>query len=68
MTTSLTWQCLPEKWLAPVMEGAISLAEAAELWDLMLLHPGEWISPPRHLKDAVSRLSLWQREASPTRH
>lgn len=65
---SLTWQFLPAKWLAPVMDGVISLAEAAELWDLLLLNPNEWVEPPKHLRPAVSRLLLWQQEVSPTLH
>ena len=68
MTISATWQVLPSKFLAPVMDGALMLHEAAELWDLFLLHPGEWISPPKHLQPAIDRLTLWQAQAMPTRH
>lgn len=68
MSVSATWQVMPEKWLRPVMEGVLSLVEVSELWDLLLMHPGQWVSPPPHLREAVSRLSLWQREADPTLH
>lgn len=68
MSTSLTWQELPPHLLAPLLQGVISLAEAAELWDLLLLHPGQWISPPPHLTAALERLDLWQMQAEPTRH
>lgn len=60
---------LPPKWLAPVMEGALEMSEAAELWWLLTVqHPNEWIDPPPHLTDAVSRLELWQMGAGPTKH
>ena len=66
--TSLTWQELPPYLLEPLMSQALTLAEAAELWDLILLHPERPFEVPTHLEPAVSRLELWQMEANPTRH
>lgn len=68
MSTSLTWQELPEWLQKPLLEGAISLAEASEIWDLTLLSEEEWVSVPRHLYPAAGRLKLWQMSTSPTRH
>ena len=68
MSTSLTWTELPPNLLAPVMEGVILLHEAAELWDLLLLNPGQWFHPPEHLLPAVDRLTLWQMDAEPPLH
>lgn len=67
MSTSLTWQSLPEPLLEPVMAGVLLLHEAAELWDLSLTHSEEWIEPPEHLVAAAMRLNLFQmeREDSP---
>ncbi len=65
---SLTWQQLPDGLLEPLMAGVFSLAEAAEIWDLFLLHPGQWIDPPSHLRPALDRHKLWQMEAPPTLH
>ena len=63
---SVAWQDLPEKWLRPVIEGALSVSEAIELREL--LRPGQWVTPPEHLQQAVSRLLLLQEAASPTLH
>ncbi len=65
---SLTYQQLPDNLLRPVMEGVLTLAEAAWLWDLFLLHPGQWIAPPPELGPALKRLDLWQTECPPTLH
>ncbi len=67
MSTSLTWQYLPDNLLEPLMVGAISLAEASELWDLMLQTPlGEWVQIPRRLHPAAHRIGLWRASAHPT--
>ena len=68
MSTSLTWQQLPDSLLTPLMDQVFSLAEASELWDLFLLHPDQWIDPPRHLRPALDRHKLWLMEADPTLH
>ncbi len=68
VSISATWQVMPSKYLAPVMDGVLMLHEAAELWDLFLMHPDEWIEPPKHLRPAIDRLTLWQAPAMPTKH
>ena len=45
--SSLTWQFLPLWLLEPVMHQAISLAEAAELWDCVLTSGSEWVTRRR---------------------
>ena len=65
---SATWTQLPERWLTPILDGVLLMHEAAELWDLFLLNPGEWVVPPAHLRSAVERLELWQAEVSVTVH
>lgn len=65
MHNSLTWQILPWWLLEPLKAQAISLVEAAEIWDLCLQHPGQWFQPPKHLHQAASRLQLWE---LPTHH
>jgi hypothetical protein len=50
------------------MDGALLIHEAAELWDLFLMHSGEWVTPPRHLRPALDRLRLWEMGASLTLH
>ena len=60
MSLSLTWQALPPFLLRPLMDSAISLAEACELFDLILqLRPNERLPLPKHLHPAADRLSLW---------
>lgn len=51
---------LPQ-WLSlPLSEGAISLAEASEMWDLWSrLKPGEEIDLPPHLEAMCDRMELW---------
>ena len=60
MSLSLTWQELPPALMAPLMEQAISLSEAAELFDLSLMSPDQFFSVPNHLHPAMRRLLLWQ--------
>ena len=61
MDNSLTYLYFPDRWLRPVLDGVLTLAEASELWELTcLLNPDAWIEPPPHLLGAVSRLTLWQ--------
>ena len=66
--SSQTWQELPQSLLDPVMDGALTLAEAAEIFDLILMAQSDWIDLPTHLNPAADRLELWQLEVSPTRH
>lgn len=69
MTTSLTWQALPEWLQEPLQNSVLTLAEAAELWDRWLLTPdGEVLMLPPHLYSAAEKLCLWEMPASPTRH
>ena len=69
MSLSLTWQELPPALLDPLMEQAINLSEAAELFDLSLMSPDQFFSVPNHLHPAMQRLLLWQTEPqSPLRH
>jgi len=58
--SSLTWQFLPPWLLDPVMHQAMSLAEAAELWDCVLTSGSEWVAPPSHLQPIVRRLQNLQ--------
>ncbi len=60
MTTSLTWQELPPWLLDPLMVQAISLAEAAELWDqwLMMGEPDRWTPECPRLLAAAMRIRL----------
>ena len=58
--SSLTWQFLPPWLLDPVMHEAISLAEAAELWDCVLMSGGGWLLPPPHLQPLLRRLQHLQ--------
>ena len=57
---SLTYSLLPEWLHQPLMDQAISLAEAAEIWDAYLLTPaGETHPLPRSLHQAAERIHLW---------
>lgn len=68
MTTSVTWQFLPQWLQEPVLMGALSLVEAAELWDHSLLATAEFNPLPKHLHPAAERLFLLETHASPTKH
>ena len=68
MSTSLTWQELPEWLQEPVIRGHLSLAEAAELWDYSLTGTEAYNPLPPHLFPAAERLCLLEMEASPTQH
>lgn len=68
MTTSLTWQYLPNPWQQLVIDGILLIHEAAELMDLFLMAPGEWVEHPPHLQPAVDRLLLWQMDAGQMVH
>ena len=65
---SATWTQMPAKWQQPLIEGVLTLAEASEMWDLLLQSPDEWIAVPPHLQPAVDRLLFWQMQIDPTRH
>ena len=69
MSISLTHQELPEELLQPVLEGHLSLAEAAWLWDEWLLTPdnGTRELPPQ-LHQAADKLTLLAMHAPATRH
>lgn len=69
MSLSATWQHLPSHLLWPLLDGALTLAEASELWDLMLVTPpgGATEIPPR-LWPALDRLNLWLQPAESTLH
>lgn len=71
MTTSATWQELPPWLLAPLMAQAISLAEAAELWDewLMMGEPDRWTPDCPRLQQAAMRIRLLDQQAeTPAMH
>lgn len=68
MSLSLTWLELPPSLLEPLMAGAISLVEAAELFDLSLATDDELIEVPRHLNSAVERLALYRLPMAPPLH
>lgn len=68
MTTSLTWQELPQWLLEPVMEQHLLLWEAAAIWDHCLLQTEEVSPLPKWLHPAAQRLALWEMEPAPTRH
>ena len=68
MSLSLTWTELPPYLLQPLMDQVLTLAEASEMLDLMLVSESEEVEVPPRLKDAAARLWLWAQEASPTRH
>lgn len=68
MSISATWQELPQNLLLPVMEGVLLQWEAAWLWDLFLLNPGQWFYPPPELSPALDRLKLWEMDAAPMVH
>ena len=66
---SLTYSLLPQWLMEPLLQGAISQPEAAEIWDNYLLTPeGEFQTLPSHLNSAAERLHLWAMELSPTQH
>ena len=66
---SLTWQYLPDYLLEPVMHEHLTLAEAAEIWDLSLTATeDEWQDLPPHLSSAAERLMLLDLEISETKH
>ena len=60
---SLTYQFLPAWLYHPLMQGAISLAEASELWDewLMLDQPHLFRPACPRLQQAVLRVNLLHR-------
>ena len=68
MSTSLTWQELPDWLLEPLMDGHLMAWEAAEIFDHCLMSTQEFAPLPRHLNSAAERLHLREVEASPTRH
>lgn len=68
MSLSATWQFLPPGLLGPLMQEAISLAEASELFDLALTQPDEWILVPPHLIPALLRMQFLQMPGWPTIH
>lgn len=59
MSLSLTWTELPTWLYQPVMEGALSLVEAAEIWDHCLMQTEEVSLLPPRLFPAAERLTLW---------
>lgn len=66
---SQTWQLLQAWLLDPVMQGRLTLPQAAELWDLWLLTPpGQETEIPPHLFPAIEALWLMGLETPPTRH
>ena len=71
MSTSLTWTELPPWLLAPLMAQAISLNEAAEMWDqwLMMGEPDRWTPDCPRLQQAAMRIRLLdQQPETPALH
>lgn len=69
MSSSATWQELPNWLMAPVMDGVLTLAEAAQLWDVWLMSKErDSLDVPPALIPASSRLRLWATDCGPTRH
>ncbi len=68
MEHSQTWQFLPHYLQKPLLAGAISLSQAAELWDVILLSPDEWVTVPPRLRSAAERMQLFELQISPTLH
>lgn len=68
--SSLTWQELPPDLLDPVLEGVLTLVEAAEIFDLILTAPLEWreVDLPPHLEAVGERLWLWRLEVERVMH
>lgn len=63
MSDSLTWQFLPATLLQPLLDQHLTLAEAAELWDLALMgRPLCNHLLPRHLRAAGQKLDLLELE------
>jgi len=62
--SSLSYQQMPHWLHQPLMQGAINLAEAAELWDewLMTGEPDRFCPESLYLQDAVLRINLLQWE------
>jgi hypothetical protein len=65
---SLTWQALPPYLLDPVLDGHLTLVEAAQLWDHQLMGLGQWGPLPVQLMDAAGRLLLREMDCRPTKH
>lgn len=70
MHESQSYQWFPGWLYRPLMYGALTLAEASELFDLwLMIPPGESRPWPAHLLPIRDRLHLWRHESlSPTRH
>lgn len=68
MSTSLSWTELPEWLLEPLMFEVIKLHEAVQIWDCVLMEPGETASLPPHLWPAAARLHLWEMDVPQTVH
>jgi hypothetical protein len=69
MSNSLTWQELPEELLMQVLDGHLSLWEAAWLLDEWLMTPeGESRDLPKELWPACDKLTLLALEPAPTVH
>lgn len=70
MDNSLTWQHLPPWLLRPLLLQAISLSEAAHLWDEWLLagSPDRWVVVNPLLQPAVGRIQFLDWATEPTQH
>ena len=67
---SLSYQSMEPWLLDPLMEGALTLAEATEMWDkyLLLGEPDRWTPDCPRLQRAAQRLNLWLNQELTTRH
>jgi hypothetical protein len=69
MSISATWTLLPEFLQEGLMAGAISLVEASQWWDVMLMSQAdEWTELPPNLHPAAQRMYLLEAKTWPTRH
>ena len=67
---NLVWQALPPWLLHPLMNQAISVLEASEMFDewLTLGEPDHYRPALRRLQMAAARCNLLESPASPVRH
>ncbi len=64
---TLSYQQMPEWLLHPVMEGAILLSEASQLWDQWLLmgQPDRFTPESPRLQQAAMRIRLLSQDDEP---
>ena len=68
MSTSQTWQELPEFLKEPAIAGHLKIHEAAEIWDHCLMAPEGFSPLPERLWPVAQLLHLIESEPSQTAH